>query len=140
MGLTAWKLQKVFCLSCNKQKLHMNSDPLVAHDKKETFKKTKYTVTRVQVEKLLKSFEVTTTFNSPHPFVMLLDVAPCLESSRVSIRKNEKPQEDYYAGSKVSVCGNDPPGDSFSRRWIVFFVAERVPLKGQQHLICIGPK
>jgi hypothetical protein len=30
--------------------------------------------------------------------------------------------------------------ESFSRRWIVFFVAERVPLKGQQHLICIGPK
>lgn len=98
----------------------MNSDPLVAHDKKETFKKTKYTVTRVQVEKLLKSFEVTTTFNSPHPFVMLLDVAPCLESSRAPLRKNEKPQEDYYAGSKVSVCGNDPPGDSFFKEMDCF--------------------
>ena len=34
------------------------------------------------------------------------------KSSRVPIRKNEKPQE-YYAESKVPVCGNDPPGELF---------------------------
>jgi hypothetical protein len=50
----------------------------MAHDKKETVKKTKYTVTSFQVEKFLQSFEVSTTFNSPQAFRDALGCCPML--------------------------------------------------------------